>query len=41
MTEYPVVELDQESVRSYEQVVGNSEKGEEGEIVVDARPAGR
>jgi thiosulfate/3-mercaptopyruvate sulfurtransferase len=41
MTEYPVVELDQESVRSYEQVVGNSEKGAEGEIVVDARPAGR
>ncbi|ORY64762.1 Rhodanese-like domain-containing protein [Leucosporidium creatinivorum] len=41
MTEYPVPELDVQSVRSYEQVVGNSEKGAEGEIVVDARPAGR
>lgn len=41
MTEYPVTSLDADSVRSYEQIVGNSEKGAEGEIVVDARPAGR
>lgn len=41
MTEYPVPALNEASVRSYEEVVSNSEKGAEGELLVDARPAGR
>lgn len=43
-TDYPVPELDQAFIRSYEQMVANSERDleeKDSEIVLDARPAGR
>ena len=43
-TEYPVPELNQAFIRSYEQMVANSERDlnqSDAEIVLDARPAGR
>lgn len=41
MTEYPVPELDAEFIKSYDEVVENSEKSEEGAVVLDSRPAAR
>ncbi|KAK4699308.1 thiosulfate/3-mercaptopyruvate sulfurtransferase, partial [Phenoliferia sp. Uapishka_3] len=41
MPEYPAVELDTAFVRSYEEVVENSQKSDGAEVVLDARPKGR